>query len=116
MALKFKLALPKTTAVRRKPTDFEDSFLFKESKKQIVAEIQEVMDLDGITRLTLARRLGAQASAVTQALKINRGMQLTTLVRIADVLGCQLEVNLIRRGTIVIATAADFSDEQFDRM
>lgn len=78
---------------------FEFTPLFQETKAQVVQEIDETLDVLGLDRLTLSRRLMVQPSAVTQFLKANKGLQLTTLVRIADALGCDVEINFIRRGT-----------------
>jgi hypothetical protein len=77
--------------------EFEDGSLFKEVKQQVVKEVEEVLTLLNMDRMQLARAMNVQPSAITQSLAIDRGLQLTTLVRMADVLGCDVEVNFIRR-------------------
>jgi hypothetical protein len=77
---------------------FEESPLFQEIKLDVAREVDEVLKLLGLNRVTLANRMGVQASAVTQSLAPNRGLQLTTLTRMADALDCDLEINFILRG------------------
>ena len=89
--------------------DFEEGNLFKQSKEQIIEEVDETLKLLGWTRLALAQKMSVQPSAVTQSLDPDKGLQLTTLIRMADAMGCDLEVNFIRRPSIKIAVAADVS-------
>ena len=79
--------------------------MFKHTKEQIIAEVDTMLDMLDMTRLALARRMNVQGSAVTQSLAVDKGLQLTTLVRMADALGCDVEVNFIRRSPVVIAQA-----------
>lgn len=71
--------------------------LFRQFKKQVVQEVQETLDLLGMTRNALAKKMNILPSAVTQSLAEDKGLQLTTLVRMADALDCDIEVNFIRR-------------------
>lgn len=89
---------PRVVNNHRTHWPFEEGNLFKVSKEQIIREVEETLSLLGLSRLMLARRMNVQPSAVTQSLATDKGLQLTTLVRMADALGCDIEVNFIRRG------------------
>lgn len=71
--------------------------LFLQFKRQVVKEVQETLNLLGMTRNALAKKMKILPSAVTQSLAEDKGLQLTTLVRMADALDCDIEVNFIRR-------------------
>lgn len=107
------LAIPKVEeAVTRHPahrmrSEFITDPVFLEVKRQLIQELQETMKLVGVTRYGLAKLLHIEPSAVTQSLAKDRGIQLTTLVRMAHVLGCDVEVNLIRRSRFQEAAPAD---------
>lgn len=72
--------------------------LIRDFKRQVVKEVQETLEVLGLTRNALAKRMNILPSAVTQSLAIDKGLQLTTLVRMADALNCDIEINFIRRG------------------
>ena len=86
--------------------EFDDGSLFREVKMQVVQEVEEVLKIRKWDRVKLAKALNVQPSAITQSLAIDRGLQLTTLVRIADVMGCDVEVNFILRGPVVAKAVA----------
>lgn len=76
----------------------EQESTLRQAKKQIVQEIEEMFKIRGMTRTALSVKTGVNPSSVTQTLSLDTGLQLSTLVRIANALDCDLEVNLIRRG------------------
>lgn len=104
MALTFRLRRVAVESNRAK-CQFEDGTVFRRAKRDIVDEIEEAMKMVGLSRLQLARRLNVQPSAVTQSLALTRGLQLTTLVRFADIMGFDVEMNLIRRHEMRVAQA-----------
>jgi hypothetical protein len=86
---------------------FEDGTLFQQNKRLIIDEVDGMLNLLGWTRLALAQKMNVQASAVTQSLAIDKGLQLTTLVRMADAMNCDIEVNFIRRSAVTIAMSVE---------
>ena len=97
----------KSTDYNRMRWPFEEGTLFKVTKSQIVREVDETLQLLGWTRLALAEKMEVQASAVTQSLQVDKGLQLTTLIRMADAMDCDVEVNFVRRCDVTIAIPAD---------
>ena len=106
--------VPVSHKERTKPTDynrnhweFEAGTLFQRSKEQIITEVDETLKLLGWTRLALAKQMHIQPSAVTQSLAVDKGLQLTTLIRMADAMNCDVEVNFIRRPPFTLAIPAE---------
>jgi DNA-binding Xre family transcriptional regulator len=87
--------------------EFEKGSVFQRTKAQIIQEVDETLVLLGITRTVLADRMNIQASAVTQSLAPDKGIQFTTLIRMADALDCDVEVNFVRRPALKEAQAED---------
>lgn len=87
--------------------EFEEGGVFARTKAQIIQEVDETLVLFGLTRALLADRMNIQASAVTQSLAPDKGIQFTTLIRMADALDCDVEVNFVRRTTLKEAMCED---------
>lgn len=92
-------AAPEVASDRKKTQRFEDNPAFIEAKKQVVDEIKCIMGKDGVNNAELAERMKAQASMISQVFKVNVGIQLSTIVRIAEALDCDVEFNLVLRHT-----------------
>ena len=73
----------------------ESGHLFTESAKQEVAEnIFLAMQREDVSRADLARRLGKSRAYVTQILQGGVNFTIESLVRIAIVLNCELDLRL----------------------
>lgn len=91
------VAPKKATPQHKMRSEFVETEIFQVSKAQVIKEIEETLELVGMTRGDLARKLNLQPSGITQSLDPKKGMQFSTLIRIADALDCDVEVNFIRR-------------------
>lgn len=102
--------VPPAIDCHRMRSEFILDPIFLAVKQQLVVEIEETMSLVSMTRNTLAKKLNIQPSAVTQSLSPTKGLQLSTLVRMADAMGCDVEINLIKRHPLRAAIAEELTD------
>jgi transcriptional regulator with XRE-family HTH domain len=61
---------------------------------ELIREIEERMEQQGVSRAELARRLGTSKAYVTKVLGGNANFTLTTMARLAQALGGRIQVHI----------------------
>ena len=61
---------------------------------EVTDKIENLMELQGLSRKQLAERLGVSKSTISRILDGNRNMTLETLTKVAYALGCRAQIEL----------------------
>src|SRR5262245_32354630 len=82
------------------------------AKSDIAEQIIKAMKQAGVSKAELARRLGKSRALVTLILQGSTNFTIESLVKIAESLGCQLEIKLNRKEAI--SSWEDFESDRLD--
>jgi transcriptional regulator with XRE-family HTH domain len=85
---------PKTFAGLFEEAEGHEDYWIAGTVLEFTEEITAIMEREGITRSELARRLGTSPAYVSKILQGNANFTLTTMARLAKVLGADLRIQL----------------------
>lgn len=77
-----------------KDADFSEEWLASKPFRQVASEVARIRCEKGLTQRELAKLVGTSYSAISRIESLNYGkVSLTTLVRIAEALGVELQIS-----------------------